>query len=126
MTPWAEFREDSVNDRAFDAFVRKAGSSQNRRASLKALGAAAVVAAASSPLAAKAGKAGKKVRKKCRKQGVPCLAFAADMCDALLPDPEVAECIELFQPCCSSIQKCNGPAFFECVEERLLTILATA
>lgn len=112
-----------MNESAFDTFSRHAGSAQTRRTSLKALAAAAAVAAVSAPLAAEAGKAGKKAKKRCKKQGGPCRAFAAALCEDLLPPAEVEECIELFQPCCGLVSKCKGGPFFDCVGERLSQLL---
>ena len=109
-----------MNEQTIDS--RHAAAVQNRRGSLKVLGAAALAAAAAAPLAAEAGKAGKKARKKCKKQGNPCRAFAEEIC-TLLVQPNPQECIDAFKPCCNSIQKCKGPAFFSCVEEQLLAIL---
>jgi hypothetical protein len=107
---------------SFDALARRAGSGQDRRTSLKLLGAAALATAAAGPVAAKAGKAGKKAKRKCKKQGNPCRAFAEEICD-LLATSDPQGCKDAFKPCCNSIQKCKGPAFFSCVEEQLLAIL---
>lgn len=101
-----------MNNQSFDSLARRAGSAQDRRKSLKLLGAAALVAAASAPLAAEAGKAGKKAKKKCKKQGNPCRAFAEEICAGF---GQGQACVDIFKPCCTSIQKCKAPAFFDCV-----------
>ena len=111
-----------MDEQTIESLARHAAAVQDRRGSLKILGAAALAAAASAPLAAEAGKAGKKAKKKCKKQGNPCRAFAEEICDLLAP-PNEQECKDAFKPCCASIQKCKGPAFFSCVEEQLLAIL---
>jgi hypothetical protein len=101
-----------VNEQVIDSLARHAAAVQDHRRSLKVLGAAALTAAASAPLAAEAGKAGNKAMKKCKKQGNSCRAFAEEICAGF---GQGQACVDTSTPCCTSIQKCKAPAFFDCV-----------
>ena len=96
-----------MNDQAPDAITPTRTPAMNRRTSLAALGAAAFAARNRT---AKAGKAGKKARKKCEKQRGPCERFIREGCGAS------QECLAARLPCCRSLEKCKFLAFGTCFE----------
>jgi hypothetical protein len=97
----------------FDLFARRAGSALDRRGSLKALAAAAVVAAAR-PLAAEAGKGGKKIKRKCKAQGVACREFAVYACQ---DSADAEACEQAYSDCCPLLEACQAAEWFACAEE---------
>lgn len=105
-----------MTDHAFDAIARHAAAAVSRRSSLLALGGAALAASAVGPSVARAGKAGKKAKKKCKRQRGPCLDTVELVCAELTdPGAEREQCIETFTECCGFLAKCQAANFFECV-----------
>jgi len=100
---------------AFDALTRHAADGVSRRTSLLAMGGAALTAAVAKPTLTQAGKAGKKAKKKCKKQGKPCREFGEIACEAFVSPPDVEDCIAAANECCQSLTKCKGNQFFVCV-----------
>jgi hypothetical protein len=93
-----------MNATRFDAFARRAVSTVSRRASLFALGAAALGAVAS-PDRAEAGCAcHKKCDKRCAAQVDNCSAAVASFCD-LSSNP--ALCNTNCSPCCDDLRNCE-------------------
>lgn len=104
-----------MKETTFDALTRHAGSVQGRRTSIKALGAAAVMAAIASPLTAKAGKSGKKAKKKCKKQVGPCNEFSSQLCSLFfMPGDDFDACLAETSACCAPLKKCAATPFFDC------------
>ena len=101
-----------MHETAFDTFARHAGSGHDRRASLKALAAAAMVAALGAPRTAVASKAGKKARQKCQKQVGACKSAFVKACggDDL--------CLTLV-PCCNFLRTCNAAGQIKCITDIL-------
>lgn len=88
------------------------------RRSMVALGAAGLAAAAA-PGAVTVSKAGKRARKRCRRQVQPCqetiLAWVEGVCQA---DPDPPACIETrgaYADCCAFLGSCNASATLECL-----------
>lgn len=113
--------EGVVDAGTCDGLLRRAARGIDRRRSLRVLGAGTLGLAAARGGSANASKAGKKAKKKCKKQGNSCRAFAQDLCAEF---QQGQDCVDLFTPCCASIQKCNAPAFFACVNAGLIEILS--
>lgn len=91
--------------------ARRAGGALTRRATLLALGGAALVAA---PAAAKGGdgaKAGKKARKACKRQGEQCRRLVISICNG---DPE---CIDGQLRCCAFFATCKAAPGFACFDD---------
>ena len=104
-----------MTDNAFDAITRRAADVVTRRSSVLAMGGAALAAVAGSTVT-QAGKAGKKAKKKCKRQRGPCLDTVELVCTELSdPGAELEECIETFTECCGFLAKCQAEKFFECV-----------
>ncbi len=105
-----------MSTRAFAAVTRHTVA-VSRRSSLVALGLASVGA---TPLLAGAkGKAGKKARKKCRKQVEPCKAAFDPVCEGTMGEEE---CRQFASECCESLKTCNADAAMTCVVTRFLTV----
>lgn len=104
-----------MSENAFDRIARQTANDISRRHSLLALGGAALAASLSSASVAKAGTAGKKAKKKCKKQGPACQQFANDLCDLFFdPGTELDECIDSASDCCSPLTRCAAGEFFSC------------
>ncbi len=84
-------------------------SSTRRRATLAALGAAALATVQRSS-GARSAKAGKKAKKVCQKQRGPCEAFVESSCGTN------QACISARRPCCGDLAKCKFLAFATCFE----------
>ncbi len=82
----------------------------HRRAALRTVGAGALFAVIR-PTGV-AGKAGKNVKKRCRRQGGECRGFFEEACPASA-DPDA--CLELTIPCCALLDTCQAGAFLECL-----------
>jgi hypothetical protein len=102
-----------MDSRTFDTLTRRARSAGNRRASLKALGAATLVAAFATPLAAEAGTCGKKVKKRCQQLKAQCIASVEGFCES-------EGCLAKRLPCCDSMATCNASAALDCLFEGIL------
>jgi hypothetical protein len=93
-----------------DTFARDVATAQNRRASLKALGAAGLAALTAPPAMAKKKKnCTKKVTGKCNQQIDACQATVEDFCGI---DPDCAEA--LFH-CCDLFADCDAGAALTCI-----------
>ncbi len=78
------------------------------RRSLRALGGAALLGALARPPMARAGKAGKKARARCRRQEGACEAEVRTHCG------ELQGCLEGFLPCCRFLATCQAGAYVRC------------
>lgn len=94
----------------FDALARRAAMS--RRGSLRALGGAAMTGVLAAPMAASAGKAGRKAPKRCQRQRGQCLAFVKEFC-APKELPEV--CQGFLSPCCADFASCRAGEGIACL-----------
>lgn len=102
-----------MHETAFDTLARQASSVHDRRASLKALGAAAIVAAVAAPRAADAGKSSKKAAlKKCKKQVSACKNEFEKACDGN------ETCLTLV-PCCDFLKTCDAAGQIKCITDIL-------
>jgi hypothetical protein len=99
---------ETVNARTLAALARLTSKLQDRRASLKALGTAALAATIVPPLAAEAGKAGKKAKKKCKKQVGKCKSAVEERCEGN------EKCLFVLLPCCDPYKTCNAGDGTEC------------
>jgi hypothetical protein len=117
-----------MKESTFDALTRHAGSVQDRRASLKALGAAALVATSTAPLSAEAKKSSsKKAKKKCKKQIGPCNTFSNEICDVFFdPGTEFDQCVVQASACCPSLKKCQATPFFDCALEVIIALVSVS
>lgn len=104
-----------MNDTAFDTLTRRASAIGNRRSSLKAIGAAGVLAAF--PLATDAGKAGKKARKKCKRQVGPCRKAFDAFCEGQMG---AEECFDAAAECCGFLKKCKSGQATQCIIDAFL------
>lgn len=88
----------------FASLRHGAGTGLDRRASVKALGAAGILSALAAPLSGAAKKGGRchaKCQKTCARQNDACATFASDACTKLFPaDPG---CEDRFADCCASL-----------------------
>ena len=107
-----------MNNLAFDALARNAAAAVSRRASLLTLGGAGLVAAMAHPQLAGAGKAGKKAKKKCKKQVGQCRDNFTQHCAVCCSDTEEEFdlCFATFAACCEPLAQCNAAATFACLE----------
>lgn len=87
----------------FDTIARAAGA--DRRRAMLALGAAGLAMTLAQPRAAWAGKAGKKARKKCKRQIATCTDQVTAYC-AQTAEPTV--CQDVLLPCCASCHVADG------------------
>lgn len=95
--------------------------SASRRKSIAAMVAAAVGAAVATPSITKAGKAGKKAKKRCRSQEEACVGFGYGVCGALIPsggDP-LAKCLTDMTNCCVPLTHCKADEYFACINTAL-------
>jgi hypothetical protein len=86
----------------------------SRRSSLLAVGGATIVASLTRPTGLSAAKAGKKARKKCKKQGKQCRQFIIADCQ---DSSDVQACLDRTLPCCDPFARCNAAAGFACFED---------
>ena len=93
--------------KGFEALAVRAADAVTRRTSLLALG-GAVLAGAAAP-AVSGGKAGEKAKKKCRRQGKQCRAFATAECG------NDQECLDAFLPCCAFFARCQAGRGLPCL-----------
>jgi hypothetical protein len=93
-----------MNGTSFDAFARRAVATVSRRASLSALGAAALGAIASSDRVEAGSNCGKKCNKRCQAQSPDCAAAASNRCfSSSNPDLCMTRCIG----CCFDLRNCE-------------------
>jgi hypothetical protein len=94
----------------------------SRRASL--LGVAGSAVASMVPHAAsRAGKAGKKARKTCKRQIGQCQGSISDFCaNPQLTIPQ-EECEAGLLPCCPSFRNCKAGAAYDCIADALLALV---
>lgn len=101
-------------------FPVRAARSFSRRASVFGLGGAALASVAL-PMATRAGKAGKKAKKKCRRQIGKCQGSVTSFCAGPLTiDRETCEAA--FLPCCPSFKGCKAGAAYDCIGDALLAL----
>jgi hypothetical protein len=101
-----------MNSGAFDALARRAGSAQDRRTSLKALGAAGLGAALSAPIASEAKKkknCKKKVKQKCNGQIEDCQNSTEVFCEGN------QSCLDALLPCCDLLADCEAGSAVTCI-----------
>ena len=114
-----------MSTNVFDDFVRHSVAEVSRRASLRMLAGAPLLAALIGPLTVGAGSSDKRARKKARKkarqiaqqqclaQVEQCRAYFTDACES--PDP--SECLEWIGPCCEYLGSCDATSFISCLLE---------
>jgi hypothetical protein len=90
-----------MNGTSFDAFARRAVATVSRRASLSALGAAALGVIASSDRVEAGSNCGKKCNKRCQAQSPTCAAAASTRC--LNNDACLSKCLG----CCVNLRNCE-------------------
>jgi hypothetical protein len=95
--------------------------SASRRTSVVGIVAAALGAAIAAPNIAKAGKVGKKVKKKCKSQEAPCVTFGYQVCGALIPSggDALSNCLTAMTQCCVPLTRCDADSFFPCISAAL-------
>jgi hypothetical protein len=92
------------------AFVaRLTTNAVSRRTSL-ALGAASLLAAAR-PVATDAAKAGKKAKRRCKRQADQCRAFHVDICDTN------QSCTDITNECCAHFGRCAAGEAVACLNQ---------
>lgn len=108
-----------MTSETFDALTRETGIHEDRRTSLKTLGAAALFAAVAGPLSAQAKQSpGKKAKKKCKKQVGQCVSAFTAICEALDEEDQdvcFAQVQQTLAPCCQSLGNCGAGEFVTCV-----------
>jgi hypothetical protein len=117
-----------MSESAFDAFTRRAAAAISRRSSLAALGGAALAAAVTGPSVVSVSKAGKRAKKKCKRQKNQCEDTVRSFCEEVntmkrdAPKRIVAEggeeerCLQILLECC---EVCNVNVGVNCVLEAL-------
>jgi hypothetical protein len=94
--------------------------SASRRKSVMGIAAAAFGAAFLAPDITKAGKVGKKVKKKCKKQEQPCDDFGTLVCTSFFaPGDQLNSCLAAMFQCCDSLAVCDATTFFPCISTAL-------
>jgi hypothetical protein len=94
--------EDSVYE-----ITRRAAAAVTRRHSFLMMGGVAATAAA--PVTAEAGEAGKKARKRCKRQRGACRASVEEFSEGTLT------CLNHLLPCCDPLATCNARESTECL-----------
>jgi hypothetical protein len=92
----------------------RSAASRSRRLSLIGLGGAAIAAVAR-PVPARAGKGGKKAKKKCTRQVGACETAVRNACGLLLLEEEAEACEAALLPCCASFKGCKAGTAYECL-----------
>jgi hypothetical protein len=87
----------------------RASAAVSRRASLLSLGGAALASLAAPATTAHAGTAGKKAKRKCKRQVGQCRAAWEDLC---MGNPN---CESDFFACCQPLARCDVAAYLTCV-----------
>lgn len=87
--------------------TRRAAAAVTRRHAFLLMSGAA--AAAATPGAAEAGEAGKKARKRCKRQRGACRESVEEFCEGNL------ECLDHLLPCCDPLETCNARESTECL-----------
>lgn len=91
----------------------------SRRTSLIGLG-GVVLASAGRAAPARAGKAGKKTKKRCQRQVGACEAAVQAFCNGpTVEEDERAGCRTVFLPCCLSFTGCDAAAAYGCLIDGL-------
>jgi hypothetical protein len=105
--------------RLLETAVRDAPS-VSRRISLFGLGGLAL-AAATGTAPARAGKAGRKVKKTCRRQIGACESTVQGFCNGpTVEEDEREACRTVFLPCCVLFDGCDAAAAYACLMEAFL------
>jgi hypothetical protein len=105
-----------MTQQTLDALARRAGAMRSRRMSFQALAAGALLGTGVAPFAAQAkGNAGKKARKRCKKQVAPCRAALEPACN-----PANVDCPGDVARCCQFLASCNAGEAMHCVTATFL------
>jgi hypothetical protein len=110
-------KEHPMVEQPVDVVAVHTAESLSRRVSFIALGGAALAAAVARPSPARAGKAGKKAKKKCKRQIGQCESSIASLCTG---GPEA--CVDVLSPCCRSFKGCKAGAAYQCIVDGLLAL----
>jgi hypothetical protein len=101
------------------AVFPRAIAARDRRATLRALGLSALLAALSQPTSTQARKKGNNrlprkhtPRDRCKLQDGQCRAFFTDLC---APEVDPRECEDLLLRCCAILGQCQPTSFFACL-----------
>jgi hypothetical protein len=95
------------------ALTREVTPARDRRASLTALGAAALAGILMKPLAADAKlSAAEKCKRRCRRQELRCEEAVAARCGS-------QECEDTFRPCCTFLRTCSTSGLMNCLFDAL-------
>jgi hypothetical protein len=95
--------------------IQKAAPALARRTTLRALGAASLLASFSRSRVVQARKNGTTRPKKwnrCKRQDAQCRAFFTDLC---APQQDPQSCEALLLPCCPILGQCQPTSFFACL-----------
>ena len=107
-----------MSDHAFDTIARRAAETVSRRRSLLNLGGAALVAGLVLPASAPARAGGKgKGKDRCKSQVGKCREGVFDLC-LIVYGEDVAECVDLYAPCCEFLKDCETARAFACAVEK--------
>ena len=112
----------------FEPFVRRATAAVSRRASLLAVGATALAPALGGPSLVQAGKAGKKAKKKCKRQRGQCETFiVTEVCavdgttrQGAIGGEGIPNCVEVFTPCCDFFAQCQAGEGLSCLNQKVV------
>jgi len=91
--------------------TRRAAAAVTRRHSFLMMG--GVAAAAATPAIAEAGEAGKKARKRCKRQRGACRGSVEEFCAGS------STCLDHLLACCDPLATCNARASTECLIQPL-------
>src|SRR5262245_53382657 len=105
-----------MHETAFDTLARHASAATDRRASLKALGAAAMVAALAAPQTASAGKSNKKAKKLAKKTCLKQVSACKDGWEKACNGDET--CLSL-ATCCDFLKTCDAAGQIKCITDIL-------
>jgi hypothetical protein len=97
-----------MSGQGLEALARFAVTAVSRRTSLLALGGTAMAIAAT-PTVTSAGKAGKKAKQRCKRQGKQCRNVLAAECG------NDQECLDEFLRCCGPFSRCQARQGFNCL-----------
>jgi hypothetical protein len=110
-----------MNEQSVDATIVRTTAFVSRRTSVIGIGAAAL--AAVRPSRAKAGKAGRRAKKTCKKQIDKCQSSVTSFCGQ--PNLNVSQevCEAAILPCCSSFKRCKAGTAYDCIVAALLSLV---
>jgi hypothetical protein len=96
-----------MSDQSIYEITRRAAAAVTRRHSFLLMAGASTAAA--TPLTAEAGEAGKKARKRCKRQRGACRASVEEFCAG------APGCLDHLLPCCEPLATCNARESTECL-----------